>query len=68
MSGKRKEDYVAVLEAMKGFTSVAVVEIVMDFEVAIWQAVRAVFEEAQIKGCVFHWVQAICRQVQLLGL
>ena len=68
MSGKRKEDYAAVLEAIKGVTSVAVVEVVMDFEVAMWQAVRAVFEEGQIKGCVFHWVQAIWRQVQLLGL
>ena len=68
MSGKRKEDYVAVLEAIKSLTSVVVPEVVMDFEVAMWQAVRAVFEEAQIKGCVFHWVQAIWRRVQLLGL
>ena len=54
------------LEGIKGLTSVAVVEVVMNFK--LWQAARAALEEAQIKGCVFHWVQPIWHRVQLLRL
>ena len=68
MCRQRKEDYVEVLEAIKGLASFAVIEVDMDFKVAMWQVVRAVFEEAQVKGCAFHWVQAIWRHVKLLGL
>ena len=33
-----------------------------------WQAVREVFPDARLKGCVFHWVQAVWRNVQHYGL
>ena len=68
MSGKRKEDYASVFEAVKKLSSLAVCEFVMDFEAAMWHAVKDVFGDIQIKGCVFHWVQVIWRRVQLLGL
>ena len=67
MSGKKK-DYAAVLEAVKNLTRVSVQEVVMDFKAAMWSAVGEVFTEVNVKGCVFHWVQAIWRRVQLLGL
>ena len=47
MSDKRKEDYVAVLEAINGLSRVVVVEVVMDFEVAMCQAVRAQSKSAR---------------------
>ena len=40
----------------------------MDFEAAMWHGVKVVFPKIQIKGCVFHWVQAVWRRVQALGL
>lgn len=44
-------------------------KVVSDFEAAIWQAVRQVFSESvEHRGCVFHWTQAVWRQVQNLGL
>ena len=69
MSGKSKEDYKAVLQAAvecAGQTQVA--EVVMDFKAAMWHGVKVVFPEIQIRGCVFHWVQAMWRRVQALGL
>ena len=35
---------------------------------AVWQAVRAVFPAADIRGCVFHFAQAVLRKVGNLGL
>ena len=35
---------------------------------AAWQAIRQVFPGRTIKGCVFHWSQAVWRKVQELGL
>ena len=39
-----------------------------NFILGAWQAVKAVFSEATVKGCVFHWVQAVWRNVQHRGL
>lgn len=33
-----------------------------------WQAIREVFQQATVKGCVFHWTQAVWRRVQEYGL
>lgn len=33
-----------------------------------WQAIREVFPGRIIKGCVFHWTQAVYRKVLQLGL
>lgn len=40
----------------------------MDFEQAAIGAARSTFTGAQIKGCLFHFSQAIWRKVQNIGL
>jgi len=67
MSGKSKHDYKAVLKELRrsGGSPVAVV---LDFEAAVWKAVRAVFPTASLRGCNFHWGQAVLRKMQALGL
>ena len=41
----------------------ALQEVMMDFEAAAWRAFRSVFPGINIKGCAFHWNQAIWRKV-----
>lgn len=35
---------------------------------ATWQALREVFPDAIIKGCVFHWTQRLYKKIASLGL
>ena len=35
---------------------------------SIWRAARIIFPDAHIRGCSFHWSQALGRKVQELGL
>ncbi len=39
-----------------------------DFELAAIQAAENVFPQAHVKGCLFHFCQAIWRKTQELGL
>ena len=41
-------------------------EIVVDFEKALWKAIRRSFPTTFTKGCSFHWGQAVWRQVQVI--
>ena len=70
MSGKSEEDYTAVLRHLqKHFnTAPAVTTVMMDFEAAVWNAVRTVFPQVQLRGCAFHWSQALWRHIQDVGL
>ena len=38
------------------------------FLIGAWQGIREVFPGVSIKGCVFHWTQAVWRHVQEYGL
>ena len=49
-------------------TSESVKSFVVDYEAGIWQGLRDVFDEPVIKGCAFHFGQALFRKVQELGL
>ncbi|KAK3744787.1 hypothetical protein QZH41_014782, partial [Actinostola sp. cb2023] len=46
----------------------AVEKVVLDFEKAMWSALKETLPDANIMGCVFHWTQAVWRKVQELGL
>lgn len=65
VSGKSKQDYHCVLEAVKDLVSdgICIEGVVADFESSLWQAVKIVFPNAKIHGCVFHWTQAVWRKV-----
>lgn len=34
----------------------------------MWGAVREIFPDASLKGCSFHWAQAVLRKVGAVGL
>ncbi|XP_052762321.1 uncharacterized protein LOC128204967 [Mya arenaria] len=66
MTRRTKQDYVAVLRAVKERLGDPIVEwFMLDFEAAAWQAVREVFPNT---GCSFHWSQRVYRKVSRLGL
>jgi len=73
MSSKRSADYRAVLQVIvdqlraRGSRPV-VGRVIADFEAAVWQAVRTVMPHVDMRGCAFHWCQAVWRRIQHLGL
>ena len=44
------------------------VEVLTDFELAIIQAVELTFPTTEVKGCFFHFTQALNRKISTLGL
>ncbi|VDH91609.1 Hypothetical predicted protein [Mytilus galloprovincialis] len=69
MSRKKTKDYKPILECLKRKIGVLHVEgFCLDFEKGAWKAIRHIFPNASIKGCAFHFGQAIWRKVQDLGL
>ena len=72
MSRRTRKDYTRVLKAIKKkmpTRGAHLKQVVVDYEMALWQAVRDVFgDSVDVKGCVFHWTQAVWRKCQLLGL
>ena len=70
MTGKKKVDYILVLNEVKKLLGPDSVpkEFVLDYESAIWGAVQRVFPDSSLKGCSYHLSQAIWRHIQELGL
>lgn len=48
--------------------SVSVRAVVMDYEAATWKAFASVLQTVEIRGCFFHYGQAVWRKVQELGM
>ena len=70
MSGKCKKDYRRVLiEVLKALPAVpAIRRAIVDFESGLWKAIQKVYPNVNLKGCSFHWTQAVWRKIQLWGL
>lgn len=68
MSRRQKQDYVEVFEYVKTqLLTICVVEIVSDFEGAIFSAVKDCFSNVSHFGCSFHWKQAVLRKAKQCG-
>lgn len=70
MSSRKKKDYKKVLKAVLDILSddIALEEIMTDFEKAFWKAAEHVIPDVTLRGCGFHWNQAVWRKVQAIGL
>eukprot|EP00794_Sanderia_malayensis_P009509 gene9509-biopygen7850 len=70
MSRRKAKDYKAIFRGLlRNLSRVPSVEkMVADFEKATWKAVKTVFPDVEVQGCVFHWTQAVWRQIQKRGL
>ncbi|KAG0721035.1 hypothetical protein GWK47_047272 [Chionoecetes opilio] len=63
-------DYSAVLEATKARlpADVSLQSVMMDFETAVWTSFGRIYPDLQLRGCSFHWTQAVWKRIQLYGL
>ena len=65
MPRRRKADYVAVYqELFVILPQWQVKRIVLDLEDATWRAVWIIFPTVQLKGCAFHFTQAMWRHIR----
>ena len=73
-AGVRTDDISATrrlrIHVLQALHAPAVQTVVSDFKAAleIWSAVRDVFPGVAQRGCEFHFSQAVCRNVQSVGL
>ena len=70
MSRRRRKDYKRVLRALLESLPCTpkVQALVTDFEAAVWSATRKVLPSVALRGCAFHYAQAVWRNVQSVGL
>ena len=70
MSQRKTGDYEAVLRTIIQHlpTEPSVREVMVDFERAAWRAFERVLPDVDIRGCWFHWAQAVFRKVKEIGL
>lgn len=70
MSGKKTSDYKSVLLTILQELprTPKVKTITIDFEAAMWSAIGTTMPDVEMRGCSFHWTQAVWRKVQGLGL
>ena len=68
MSGRKRCDYKAVLEAVLLVlpNQPRVKKVTLDFEKAVWSAVRKVLPEVELMRCSFHWTQAPWTKVSMI--
>jgi hypothetical protein len=69
MTHRTTKDYIVVLKQVKNSLphEPKVEEVMVDFEPALWRAFRVVFPKIKMRGCGFHWAQAVNRKVGQVG-
>ena len=80
MSRLRKSDYMLVFKHIisviteQNTKTICVEKVMIDFEIALWSAIRQLRSELIfppyliVKGCFFHFVQAVFRKITQFGL
>jgi len=66
LPNKEKKTYIALLKTIK-IAGVIPKKIILDFEIAVYQAIFEIFQETEVFGCRFHLGQAWYRKIQNLG-
>ena len=62
MSGKRKKDYKKVFaKIIELLGDLKVEALTIDFEKSVWRAVAEILPHVVVRGCSFHWGQAVWR-------
>ena len=65
MTRRRAVDFVEVLGAVRGLmVNPEVQEMISDFEVGMWKAVKDIFPNFRHYDCQFHWAEAIMRKIK----
>ena len=75
LSGKTQQHYTELFNALlremacaKGNNQHRIAKIILDFEIALINAIRIVLPIVELGGCYFHFVQSLWRNVQRMGL
>ena len=73
MSGKTQADYTDIFKKIKELveedgTRWNLVNVMLDFEIALRNSLKTVWPNVRLSGCWFHYCQAIWRKVQKFGL
>ena len=66
MPGRKKNDYCKEFKQRLEILPPAAEQITLDFERAVWAALRKVRPQVKLQGCVFHWTQALWRKVMMI--
>lgn len=67
MSRKTEEAYIHLFEYLKTICDFQPISFMTDYEVAMRNALRTVFPEAQFYSCWFHFCQAVKRHGSQIG-
>ena len=70
MSRRRIEDYIGVFQRILEIFPCppSVQQVILDFESAVWTALRFVLPNVSLHRCGFHFSQAVYRNIQSCGL
>ena len=66
MSGRKKNNHCKIFKQLLEIlvSAPATEQITLDFETAVWAALKKVMPQAKLQGCMFHWTQALRGKVR----
>ena len=66
MSGRKKNDLWKIFKQLLEIlvSAPATEQITLDFETAVWAALKKGMPQAKLQGCMFHWTQALWGKVR----